>query len=62
MMCTRAKMKFVGKMKIIGIDRVRHPWRSAASIDIRQQQKPQRQRGCTEQICMLSGYLEIISG
>lgn len=36
--------------------------RSAASIDIRQQQKPQRQRGCTEQIYMLSGYLEIISG
>ena len=24
-MCTRAKMKFVEKMKIIGIDRVRHP-------------------------------------
>ena len=26
MMCTRAKMKFVGKMKIIGIDRVRISW------------------------------------
>ena len=53
MMCTRAKMKFVGKMKIIGIDREasmrssginRHP--TAA--------KPQRQRDALSRFYMLS--------